>query len=134
MSIEQAIRKYIKLANDERSRRIMMKKNHPSITNAEITSFEAEYRQIAGWLQELKERREAEMRMVNRKQKEFIDPYLSPIPAPPICEATAIDGIEEIKKGLDNYSKKLANDADMYIICEMAKRWIESIQRKEESK
>ena len=63
MSIEETIRKYIKLANDERSRRIMMKKTHPSITDAELKSFEAEYRQIANWLQELKERREAEMRM-----------------------------------------------------------------------
>ena len=74
------------------------------------------------------------MRMVNRKQKEFKDPYLSPIPAPPICEATVIDGSEEINKALDKYMKKLENDADMYVICEMAKRWIESIQRKEESK
>lgn len=60
MSIEEVIRKYIMLANDERSRRIMMKKNHPSI--AELTTFEAEYRQIANWLQELKERREKESR------------------------------------------------------------------------
>ena len=62
MSIEKVIRKYIKLANDERSRRIMMKKTQPSITDVELKSFEAEYRQIADWLQELKERREKEQR------------------------------------------------------------------------
>lgn len=62
MSIEKEIRKYIKLANDERSRRIMMKKTNPSNTNADLTTFEAEYRQIASWLQELKERREKESR------------------------------------------------------------------------
>lgn len=120
MSIEEAIR--ISISNAE-----CLEKDGCLISASEA-------RQLASWLQELKERREAEMRMVNRKQKEFKDPYLSPIPAPPICEATVIDGSEEINKALDKYMKKLENDADMYVICEMAKRWIESIQRKEESK
>lgn len=70
MSIEKEIRKYIKLANDERSRRIMMKKTHPSNTNAELTTFEAEYRQIASWLQELKERREKESRQIPQDMTE----------------------------------------------------------------
>ena len=75
MSIEDTIRKYIKLANDERSRRIMMKKTHPSITNAELTTFEAEYRQIANWLQELKERREKESRREEKVMRDPDEPY-----------------------------------------------------------
>lgn len=64
MSIEEEIRKYKRLANDERSRRIMMQKTHPSRLQAftGLPTFEAEYRQIANWLQELKERREKESR------------------------------------------------------------------------
>ena len=53
---------------------------------------------------------------------------------PVVCESTVIDGVEEMSSALDNYQKKLAEHTDMWIICEMAKRWLEYLRDKKESK
>lgn len=52
---------------------------------------------------------------------------------PVVCEANVIDGAEEISSAVDNYQKKLAEHTDMWIICEMAKRWLEYLRDKKES-
>lgn len=53
---------------------------------------------------------------------------------PVVCEGTVIDGVEEMSSALDNYQKKLAEHTDMWIICEMAKRWLEYLRDKKKSK
>lgn len=46
---------------------------------------------------------------------------------PIVCAAT-IDDVDQLMKSLDDFYKKRAEDMDIWIVCEMAKRWIESLK------
>lgn len=69
MSIEEAIYKYTILA-DEHHRRALAGLGNSTDPHLKDRIMEAEYKQLANWLQELKERREKESRQIPQDMTE----------------------------------------------------------------
>ena len=81
----------------------------------------------AGEVLDIIEKEPSVLEMVVKKQEDLT---LPPLAQPVVCDATVEDP-QAMMKSLENYTKRLAMDAGMYIICEMAKRWLETLGGKD---